>query len=195
MKIYKIADLMKRYGFTTPQGAIKFVQTNLSKINAEVEHAIKKNNKWTFDEEVISIMDALRDTNRITIIEEDSPRLKELTEDNDRLRAKNEQLKKMLIAAQAEIIERLKQEQQLQLKLSSTELKAVENQGELQLQLKSTEAKATETALKLSSSEIEIKVKEQRIKELKMALSKAKETEETLLKLRQRGLIGRILNR
>ena len=70
MRIYKISDLMTRYGFTTPQGAIKFIQTNLSKINADGEHAIKRNNKWTFDEKAISIMDNLRDTNRITIIEE-----------------------------------------------------------------------------------------------------------------------------
>ena len=70
MRIYKISDLMTRYGFTTPQGALKFIQTNLSKINADGEHTIKRNNKWTFDEKAISIMDNLRDTNRITIIEE-----------------------------------------------------------------------------------------------------------------------------
>ena len=68
---------MNRYGITRP-GIIKFVQKNLEEINKNEIYAQKKNGEWVFDDEAIAIIDKLRDTGNITIIEENSEIIEEL---------------------------------------------------------------------------------------------------------------------
>lgn len=175
---YKIADLMRRYGITTRQGVTKFVNTYLEEINADgVKHARKERGEWVFDEEAVATLDKLRDTNNITIIEEDSERIQELT-------AEVEQLKTLLIATQNKLVAT-----QEQLLATKDEL------NDTQKQLSTATVKTLETSQQLAVTKVEDKAKDKRIEELEIQVAEGQKAFETVRQLRQRGLIDRILNR
>ena len=175
-KYHKISYLMERYSITR-QGVIKFLQKNLEKINADSQHAQKKNGEWVFDDDAISIMDKLRDTGNITIVEENREIIEELS-------LENKQLKEKLI----ELYEKLSINQNKLELIQSELIKA-------QKQLIATEITLNETQKQLTTTEVNYNIKGQRIKELENASSKAMQLEEELNKLRKRGLLDRIFNR
>ena len=170
MKTYKVADLMQRYNIGTPQGIRKFVKSNLNKINAEGEHAKIFRGEWVFDEEAVRIMDELRDTNSITIIEENAEQLEEL-------RKQNEQLRNLLLATQTRLIETQEQLIESQKQLSNSEQKLIANREQL-----------TERKIALSSQKATIE-------ELKTQLQQGLEAIETLKKIKQRNFLERLLDK
>ena len=125
MRRYKITDLMKRYNIGTPQGVRKFAKTNINEINADgEEHAKVIKGEWIFDEEAVRIMDGLRDTNNIMIIEENDEKLKELQN-------QNEQLKQFLMATQSKLIETQEQLIESQKQLAESERLRLTNHEQL----------------------------------------------------------------
>ena len=177
MKTYKVADLMQRYNIGTPQGIRKFVKSNLDKINSKGEHAKIFRGEWVFDEEAVRIMDELRDTNSITIIEENAEQLEEL-------RKQNEQLRNLLLATQARLIE-------TQEELIKTQSLLVESQK----QLSNSEQKIIANREQLTESKITLKDQKAMIEELKTQLQQGLEAIETLKKLKQRNFFERLLDK
>ena len=178
MRRYKIIDLMKRYNIGTPQGVRKFVKTNINEINADgEEHAKVIKGEWIFDEEAVRIMDDLRDTNNIMIIEENDEQLKEL-------RDQNEQLKQFLMATQSKLIETQEQLIESQKQLSETQRQLTESE---RLRLTNHE--------QLTVTKVANKEQENRIVELESQVQQGLKAIETLEKLRNRSLFERLLNK
>ena len=184
MKKYKISNLMQRYSITR-QAVIKFIQKNLDSINRDGKiHAQKKNGEWVLDEEAVVIMDDLRDTGNITIVEENNEKIEELT-------LENTQLKEALISTQSKLIETQENLNINQNKIMSIQTELVETQK----QLKSITLELKDNQNKVMLNEVEIKTSNRYAEELKIALSRITQLEEELSKLRKRGLLDRIFNK
>ena len=195
MKVYTIADLKKRYNINSRQGVAQFVQTHLSSLNAEGEHAKKVAGKWVFDEVAIEILDNLRSASGVTIVEEDSERVAAL-------KAENEQLKEMLIAIQSKLIETQDNERATYQQLVSTQEQLSTTQKQLtsmQNQLMTIKIDKSEIESKhqeqLATIRVDIKEKEKKIEELEKAELRAKKLEQELDNIRQRSLLERLLNK
>lgn len=98
-----IQDLMKRYGFSSPQGMRKFARKHLAALNEDGEHARQTDAGWEFDETAVRRMDALRDIQPVIV--EASPREKELEEQVESLRTALLLAQQELIAAQKKLLE------------------------------------------------------------------------------------------
>ena len=183
MKIYKVTDLMKRYNVTR-QAINSFIKKNLEELNATGTHARKKAGEWTFDEEAVRIMDDLRDTGNITIIEEDSERVQELI-------AENEQLKQLLIATQNKLIS-TKDE----LEIKQSQIIAIQNELlTTQKQLNSREIEIENNRQQLASNKLDLEGKKRLLEELKEAKKALNDANATINNLRQRSLFDRLFNR
>ena len=174
---------MKRYNVTR-QAINSFIKKNLDELNATGEHARKKAGEWIFDKTAVDIMDDLRDTGNITIIEEDSEKVQKLT-------AENEQLKQLLIATQNKLIT-TKDE----LEIKQNQIISIQNELlTTQKQLNSKEIELENNRLQLASKEFDLKDKKRLFEELKEAQKALNEANATINNLRQRSLFGRLFNR
>ena len=174
---------MKRYNVSR-QAINSFVKKNLDELNATGEHARKKGGEWTFDKTALDIMDDMRDTGNITIIEEDSERVQELT-------AENEQLKQLLIATQNKLIS-TKDE----LEIKQNQIISIQNELlTTQKQLNSKEIELENNRLQLASNEFDLKEKKRLFEELREAKKALNDANATINNLRQRSLFDRLFNR
>ncbi len=186
--MYSVKDLMNRYGLTR-QGVQYFISKNLETINAGgVEHAQQNSEGWQFDEDAIKTIDKLRNFSQVAVLEQaESERIEELKQENENLR-------QLLIVAQAKLIqaqEELNENQKLML-ASEKKILAIEAQSN-DLQSKLTLEKTLHDVTKQQAENYKQQLDEfhNQIKEAKAQLDESKENLETL---RKRGLFDRIFN-
>ena len=164
-----INDLMLRYKTQTAGAIRKFIVRHLGKINADgIEHAKQTSEGWYFDAEAVRIIDELRGFSKVAVIDQsESERVRELQEENEKLR-------QLLLIAQSKLIqtqEELKNNQQL---LLDSESQAKDYQAEFKLEQSLhnvTKEKLAETSRQRD------------------------ELNQQVERLKNRGLLDRILNR
>ena len=178
--MFNVNDLVSRYGNVTSRAIRMFVQRNIDKINdSDVEHAKQTIDGWQFDAEAVKRIDELRGFSQIAVVEQtESERIKELREENENLR-------RLLLIAQSDLIQTQKLLQDNQTKLLTSESRAGEN----------------DMALVRIQADLEIekskrKIAEEKVAEVKSQLEKhLDESNRQLEKIKNRGLMDRILNR
>ena len=77
MNTYTIPDLQKRYKLKK-SALHKFLSRHMININQNGQHAIKRKNKWYFDETAVSILDRLRNFGQVPFTDPTPPRLIEI---------------------------------------------------------------------------------------------------------------------
>jgi len=185
-----INDLMLRYKTQTAGAIRKFITRHLDKINSDgIEHAKQTPEGWYFDAEAVRIIDELRGVSQVAVIEQvESERVKELQEENENLR-------QLLLMAQSKLIKTQEELQENQKLLSSSEKKllAAENQSkdkeielvkvQANLEIEKTHRKNAEDKIQAAESQVKV-IKQQR-----------DELNHQLERLKNRGLLDRMLNR